>query len=98
MSGFNQDIIEEHMGVKYSTELTVVKQANGEYKATQRVTQKTTEDLKEWNEVSVDFEAKSRKVNQAVAEVSVLATLYLESINYDLFAVDNELAEGEYLQ
>ena len=85
----------EHIGAVYGTELTIKKQDNGEWRAVQRVTQKISDDLDSWEERMVDFEAKDRNLERAVAEAAILATLYLESINYDLF---NAIDKGEYLQ
>ena len=91
-------IVGDYIGVVYTTELTVTKNPNGEWLAVQKVTQKRSDDLEAWDERTVDFEAKHRNVDQAVAEAAVLATLYLESINYDLFVIETDLKEGEYLQ
>ncbi len=92
------EILGEHTGVIYSTELYVERRENGEWFVRQSVTQKVSDDLVTWEEAVVNFEAKDRKLEKAVAEAAVLATLYLESINYDLFSADLETKEGEYVQ
>ena len=92
------EILGEHTGAIYSTELYVEKRENGEWFVRQTVTQKVSDDLEKWEECTVNFEAKDKILEKAVADAAVLATLYLESINYDLFSADLELTEGEYLQ
>lgn len=93
-----EDIMGDHIGVRYSTELLVEKKENGEWFVTQIVTQRVSDDLEVWDERVTKFEAKGFKLERTIAEAAVLATLYLESINYDLFSIDIDLREGEYLQ
>ena len=83
-----EDILGKHEGVSYTTTLLVEKQKNGEWLVTQTITQKISDDLETWEERITKFEAKGFKLDKTVAEAAVLATLYLESVNYDLFSAD----------
>jgi hypothetical protein len=98
MANIVNEILGEHKGAIYSTELYVEKLENEEWFVRQSITQKVSDDLETWEECTVNFEAKDRLLEKAVADAAVLATLYLESINYDLFSADLELNEGEFLQ
>ena len=98
MANIVNEILGEHRGAIYSTELYVEKLENGEWFIRQSITQKVSDDLETWEECVVNFEAKDRLLEKAIADAAVLATLYLESINYDLFSADLELNEGEFLQ
>lgn len=93
-----EDILGEHIGVSYTTSLLVEKQENGEWLVTQTIVQKVSDDLETWEERTINFEAKGFKLDKTIAEAAVLATLYLESIKYDLFSAGLALEEGEYLQ
>jgi hypothetical protein len=98
MNNVVDEIIGDHKAVKYQTELYVEKQDNGWWHAIQTISQEVTDDLEEWEEKVVKFEAKDSKLEKAIAEAAILATFYLESINYDLFSAELDLEEGAYLQ
>lgn len=93
-----EKILGDHIGMDYSTNISMRKQGNGEWLVVQSIIQKRSNDLEAWEERHEDFTAKHRNLEQAIGEAAILATLFLESINYDLFSIEVNLEEGEYLQ
>lgn len=93
-----EKILGDHNGMVYATSIYMEKQETGEWLIKQSVTQRRSDDLKIWDERNVEFEAKDRVLEKAIGEAAVLTTLYLESINYDLFTEEQDLEEGEYIQ
>jgi len=99
MSNSLEKEFESHNAFTYITEMSLKKEENGKWYVKQIITQSYSDDLKSWEKVSTEFEAKSFSLEKAIAEVSVLSTLYLQAVDYNLFSEsDLELEEGEYLQ
>jgi hypothetical protein len=92
------DVLGDHRAMEFTTKILMEERNDGEWLVRQSITQRVSDDMKTWDERTADFEAKDRLLDKALAEAAVLATLYLESVNYDLFTIDVEMDEGEYLQ
>lgn len=87
----------EHNGFKYTTEMFMKKQDNGKWYVKQTISQSYSDDFETWEERTTDFEAQGFNLEKVLADVGVLAALYLESIDYNLFS-ELDLDEGEYIQ
>ena len=90
-----ETILGDHIGMEYSTNISMRKQSNGEWLVVQSVIQKRSDDLETWDERREDFTAKDKQLEQAIGEAAVLATLFLESINYDIFSLEEVSLDAE---
>lgn len=89
----------DHRGFRYITKMVVKKEDSGKWNVKQTISQSYTDDLENWEERKEDFESSSFTLEKALADVTLLSTLYLEAIEYNLFKDDElSLGEGEYLQ
>ena len=87
----------EYKGMEYVTAVSMEHKDNTWF-VKHKVKQRISNDREVWDEREVVFESKEEELEKAIAAAAVLATLYLESIDFDLFSVDFELKEGEFVQ